>query len=154
MADDRTLESRIAELESRTQISDLIADYCRGVDRKNLDVFTSLWHPDAEYLVGTGRGDFHGLDEIRRFPDVAAQAWRETYHWTTNHVVRFEGEDAARGTSDCLAMCTHHDGRMSYVSATYTDVYERREGQWKFARRQVTRWFVSSPVDIELLPPS
>jgi gamma-hexachlorocyclohexane dehydrochlorinase len=123
------------------------------VDRKDLERFSSLWHEDAEYLIGAGRGDFRGLAEIRRFPEVAGKVWRETYHWTTNHVVEFDGADTAGGTSDCLAMCTHHTGEVSYVSATYLDRYERRDGQWKFARREVKRWFVSAPVDIELLPP-
>jgi gamma-hexachlorocyclohexane dehydrochlorinase len=153
MDEDVSFESRVARLESRTEIGDLVATYCQGVDRKNLDRFSSLWHDDAEYLIGAGRGDFHGLDEIRRFPDVAAKVWRETYHWTTNHVVVFDGPDRAEGTSDCLAMCTRHSGEVSFVSATYLDRYERRNGCWKFARREVRRWFVSAPVDIELLAP-
>jgi ketosteroid isomerase-like protein len=148
-----TLESRISRLESRSRISDLVAGYCEGVDRKDLPKFSSLWHDDADYLIGAGRGDFHGLAEIVRFPEVAAEHWRETYHWTTNHVVTFERDDRATGRSDCLAMCTHHDGQVSFVSATYLDVYERRDGEWRYSRREVKRWFVSEPVDIKLLPP-
>ena len=148
-----SLEARVDRIESRTRIDELVAGYCEGVDRKDLAKFSSLWHDDAEYLIGAGRGDFHGLEEIVRFPDVAAKAWRETYHWTTNHVVAFSGDDEATGRSDCLAMCTHHSGQVSFVSATYLDVYQRRDGNWRFTRREVIRWFVSGPVDIELLPP-
>jgi ketosteroid isomerase-like protein len=149
-----TLESRLGRIESRTEIAALVAHYCRGVDRKDLERFSSLWHEDAEYLIGAGRGDFHGLSEIRCFPDVCAKAWRDTYHWTTNHVVEFEDDDRATGVSDCLAICTHHSGEISFVSATYRDRYARHaEGRWKFARREVIRWFVSAPADIELRPP-
>ncbi|HEY1966774.1 MAG TPA: nuclear transport factor 2 family protein [Pseudonocardia sp.] len=140
-------------MESRTELAHLVARYCQGVDRKDLEQFSSLWHDDAEYLIGTGRGDFHGLAEIRRFPQVAAKVWRETYHWTTNHVVEFTDDNRADGTSDCLAICTHHSGQVSFISASYLDRYERRDTNWKFARREVKRWFVSAPVDIELLPP-
>ena len=87
MSDGLSLESRVDRIESRTRIAELVAGYCEGVDRKELDKFTSLWHDDADYLIGAGRGDFHGVDEIAGFPAVAAKAWRETYHWTTNHVI-------------------------------------------------------------------
>jgi ketosteroid isomerase-like protein len=153
MAEALSLESRVDRIESRTRIAELVAGYCEGVDRKDLAKFTSLWHDDADYLIGAGRGDFHGLDEIARFPDVAAKAWLETYHWTTNHVVTFSADDRATGRSDCLAMGKHHSGQVSFISATYLDVYQRRGADWRFSRREVKRWFVSGPVDIELLAP-
>lgn len=148
-----SIEQRLDQIESRTQIAALVAAYCEGVDRKNADRFLSLWHDDAAYLIPGGRGDFYNIDGIARALEVIQKAWRETYHWTTNHVVDFETPDRATGRSDAFAICTHHDGRVSHVAATYDDVYERRDGTWRFARRLVTRWFVSAPLDIELLPP-
>jgi ketosteroid isomerase-like protein len=147
------MAERLDEMESRTQIAALVAGYCEGVDRRNTEKFLSLWHEDAAYLIPGGRGDFYNTDGIRQSLEVIAKAWRETYHWTTNHVVTFATPDEATGRSDAFAICTHHDGRVSYVAATYDDVYSRRGGQWRFAKRLVTRWFVSAPVDVELLPP-
>jgi ketosteroid isomerase-like protein len=149
----RSLEDRVDQIESRTAIAALVAGYCEGVDRQNLERFMGLWHDDAAYLIPGGRGNFHGTEGILASQEVIAKAWRETYHWTTNHTVDFESGDRAVGRSDVFAMCTHHDGRVSYVGGTYDDIYERRAGVWKFAQRTVTRWFVSAPVDIELLPP-
>ncbi len=149
----RTLEQRLDEFDSRVEIGALVANYCRGVDQRETELFLGLWHPDAEYLVPGGRGEFRGLEEIRRFPDVVDKAWKSTKHWTTNHVIVFEGEERATGRSDCYAMCEHHDGKVSLVAATYDDRYERREdGVWRFAHRLVTRWFVSEGQDIALLP--
>lgn len=148
------LEERIDRIESRTEIAALVAGYCEGVDCKDLAKFTSLWHDDAEYLIGVGRGDFCGLAQIATFPAVAAKAWAGTHHWTTNHVVEFTGADHATGRSDCIAIGEHHDGRASFISATYLDEYARRDGAWKLTRRQVLRHFVSSPVEMALLPPS
>jgi gamma-hexachlorocyclohexane dehydrochlorinase len=148
-----TDSERLDRLESRHEIGDLVAGYCEGIDRKDLDKFVGLWHPDAVYLIGAGRGDFHGLPEIRRFPEVAARAWVQTHHWTTNHVITFIDADSASGRSDCIAICEHHGGGASVISATYLDSYTRRAGGWKFSRRQVIRWFVSSELDIKLLPP-
>ncbi|MGP3533987.1 nuclear transport factor 2 family protein [Microbacterium sp. RD1] len=148
-----TLEQRIAEIESRTRIGDLVANYCRGVDQREEELFLALWHPDASYLIPGGRGDFHHTDGIRQSLVVIGKAWKSTKHWTTNHVITFESDDVATGRSDCFAICEHHDGRVSLVSATYDDRYERREdGVWRFATRLVTRWFVSAGEEISLLP--
>ncbi len=150
---ERTLEERLDELESRTSISELVAGYCETVDRRDEGRFMRLWHDDAAYLIPGGRGDFIGTEQIRHSLEVIAKAWKETYHWTTNHVVRFEGHDVAHGRSDVYAMCTHHGGQFSFVGGTYEDTYERRDGAWRYARRYVDRHFVSAPVAVELLPP-
>jgi hypothetical protein len=150
----KTLEARIDELESRAQIGALAAGYCRGVDQRDDEFFIALWHPDASYLIPGGRGDFHNTDGIRQSLVVIGKAWRSTKHWTTNHVIEFTSEDVATGRSDCFAVCEHHDGKVSFVSATYDDVYERREdGAWRFAKRLVTRWWVTPGEDITLAAP-
>jgi ketosteroid isomerase-like protein len=148
-----TLEERVDRIESRAAVGELVAGYCEGVDRHDLDRFMGLWHDDAAYLIPGGRGDFYGTDGIRQSQEVIGKAWKETYHWTTNHTVRFESADRAIGRSDVFAMCTPHDGGVCYVGGTYDDVYERRAGTWKFSQRTVTRYFVSAPVDVSLLPP-
>lgn len=151
---ERSIEARVDELESRAAIGALVAGYCEGVDRKDSDRFQGLWHHDAAYLIPGGRGDFHGAEGIRESQAVIAKAWKQTYHWTTNHTVEFQDPDRATGRSDCFAMCQHHDGeKVSLVGATYLDKYERRDGVWKFAERYVQRWFVSAGEQIALLPP-
>lgn len=149
-----SVEERLAQIESRTAIAALLATYCHGLDRKDEALFRSIWHDDADYLVGTGRGDFHGIDEIATFPWVAAKAWTQTHHWTTNSVVTFASPTQASGRSDCIAICEKVGGGACFISATYVDAFEQREGIWKLNQRQVLRWFVSSPADLTLLPPS
>ncbi len=148
------LEARLDELESRVRISEIIARYCEGVDRKEPDVFKSIWHDDAEYLIGADRGNFTGLDDIARFPDIVRNVWKNTYHWTTNSVVTFQARDAASGVSECFAMCEKHDGGVCFVGARYVDEFSRRNGVWKLAKRRVQRWFQSTPQDLNLAPPA
>jgi ketosteroid isomerase-like protein len=149
-----SLEAQLDQLQSRTAINDLVAGYCEGTDRRDLAKFLTLWHDDADYLIPGGRGDFHGIDGIRQSQEVIAKAWKQTFHWTTNHTVVFETPDRATGRSDCFAMCQHVDGeKVSTVGCTYLDKYERRDGVWKFAERYVNRWFVSAGEDVQLLAP-
>lgn len=149
----RTAEDRLAEIESRVEIGALAANYCHGVDQREPELFIELWHADAAYEIPGGRGDFYNTDGIRESLVVIGNAWKSTKHWTTNHVITFEDADVASGRSDCFAICEHHDGKVSLVSATYDDEYQRRDdGVWRFAKRRVTRWFVSAGEDIALLP--
>lgn len=151
----RTIEERLDELESRAAIAELVAGYCEGVDRKDGDRFLALWHDDAAYLIPGGRGDFYGHDGIRQSLVVIGAAWSRTWHWTTNHTIAFQDADHATGRSDVFALCEKHEGGGTcLVSATYEDVYERRDGRWGFTRRLTNRWFVSPPQDIPLPPPA
>ena len=149
----RSIESRLEEIESRTAISDLVAGYCEGLDRYDRARFVGLWHDDAQFLVPGGRGDSEGINQIREVQLAIEKAWARTFHLTTNLVVRFQGPDSATGRSDCLAMSqSRDDGRITYVGAMYDDVFERRDGEWKFARRTVHRRFVTAGVDVQFLP--
>jgi hypothetical protein len=153
LATERSLADRVDQLESRTAIDALVAGYCEGTDRRDLELFLTLWHDDAEYLIPGGRGDFYGTDGIKQSQEVIKKAWKETYHFTTNHTVTFSSADDATGRSDCYAICVHQNGNISHVGCTYLDTYQRRDGEWKFAKRLVNRWFVSEPLAVELLPP-
>jgi hypothetical protein len=149
-----SLEDRLDRIDSRNAINDLVAGYCEGTDRRDGELFASLWHDDAAYLIPGGRGDFYGADGIRKSQEVIAEAWKQTFHWTTNHTVKFSSRDRATGRSDCFALCQHNDGeKVSLVGCTYFDKYERRDGTWKFAERYVNRWFVSAGENIPLLAP-
>jgi len=151
----RSIEERLDEVESRTTIAALVAGYCQGVDRRDLDLFMSLWHDDGTLNILGGRGVFHGTDELRNSQAGVAKAWARTWHWTTNATVKFETPDRAIGRADVFAICERHDdGHICLVGGTYHDVVERRAGAWKFTERVIDRYFVSTPQDIPLPPPS
>ena len=152
---DRSLEARVDELESRAAIADLIAGYCEGVDHRDMDRFMGLWHEDSQLSIDGGRGDFQGTDRLRESQAGVAKAWARTWHWTSNHTATFQDADHATGRSDVFAVCEHHnDGGTCLVGGTYFDSYERRNGEWKFAKRAINRWFVTPAQDIPLPPPS
>ncbi|WP_084027735.1 nuclear transport factor 2 family protein [Mycobacterium avium] len=125
------------EIRSRLLIQDLVANYCHGMDKHDLDLFMALWHPEAEFLPGEPFGNFYGADEIRRA--VTELVWPglpRTRHWTVNLVVKIDG-DQATGLADVIGSATTPDGVMASVDATYEDRYERRDGVWCFVRRRI-----------------
>jgi hypothetical protein len=144
---------RIDELHSRSEIMELGAKYCAGIDRRDPCAFESIWHEDAEYVVGRRAGRFHGREQLAKVLGFVAKSYVSTHHWTTNHIVDFDEPDRAHGVSDSFAICITPAGSPCLVAATYDDDYERRVGQWKILRRVVSRWFVSEPMDLALVTP-
>src|SRR5579864_5098115 len=97
MGDNASLRS----VTDRQQITDLIYRYCRAVDRIDVELGYSVWHPDGlaeyeAYYSGTGRGV---IDKICG----NHQALLAHSHQISNIIIELDGERA---------------GSESYVTAT------------------------------------
>lgn len=129
---------RVDELESRASLRDLVTDYCLGFDTHNWDKFISIWHEDAVWEIGPPFGTFHGHDGIRQAVfDVLYPAWRETHHLTSNLRLEFDDPNRAHGVCNVDCMGATADDIVQMISATYSDDFERRDGVWKIAKRNV-----------------
>jgi gamma-hexachlorocyclohexane dehydrochlorinase len=134
----QALLRRVDELESRMALRDLVTDYCLGFDTKDWNRFIGIWHEDAVWEIGPPFGTFHGHEGIREAVfDVLYPVWRETHHLTSNLRVTFADADHAHGICNVDCMGATADDIVQMISATYTDDFERRDGSWKIARRQV-----------------
>ena len=132
------LINRVDQLESRASLRDLVTDYCQGFDNHNWDQFISIWHADAVWEIGPPFGTFYGHEGIRQaVNDVLYPAWRETHHLTSNLKLEFDGPDRAHGVCNVDCMGATADDLVQMISATYSDDFERREGIWKIAKRNV-----------------
>jgi gamma-hexachlorocyclohexane dehydrochlorinase len=146
---------RVDELESRAAMRDLVSDYCIGFDRHDWDRFIAIWHEDAVWAIGEPFGDFVGHEGIREAVfEVLYPAWRETNHLTTNLRISFSDADHAVGTSDVDCMGANPEGVVQMVGATYTDTFERRDGVWKIARRDVRMHYFNPMPGVEMSAPS
>lgn len=126
-------EARLDVLESRAAIADLMARYATAFDRRDLDGFLSVWHPDAGWSMGPGH-DASGHDAIRASAEGAWEQVAQTHHWPTNVIVDVDGDTAA-ATADAHAMVKAADGSWSQVGASYRDTWTRRDGRWALQRR-------------------
>ncbi|MEZ5121006.1 MAG: nuclear transport factor 2 family protein [Solirubrobacterales bacterium] len=86
-------------LESVQEISRLGAEYCHGLDGRDMDRFLRIWHPEAG---GSSGPDVRpvGHAEIREL--VSGGIWpafSETHHWMSNLVIDVDG-DTATGQCD------------------------------------------------------
>ena len=133
---------RIDELESRAAIRDIVTDYCQGFDTQNWDQFISAWHEDAVWEIGPPFGTFVGHGGIRKAVyEVLYTVWRETHHLTTNLRLKFKDANHAHGVCNVDCMGATKDNVVQMINATYTDDFERRNGVWKIAKRNVVIHF-------------
>lgn len=133
------LSQRLDIIESRTAMRDLVSDYCIGFDGHDWDRFIGIWHDDAVWEIGPPFGTFTGHAGIKEAVDaILYPVWRETHHLTTNLRLDFQGPDNATGICNVDCMGATKDNVVQMVGATYCDDFERRNGQWKIAKRRVT----------------
>ena len=143
-----TLEQRIQTLEDREAIRELIANYCRGVDGRDEQLFMSVFHDDARYLIGGTFGDAIGTDDIKAMLHGLWSTFTEMHHWATNVVIEVDG-DQARAWCNADVTGTDTKGRALMFAASYTDQL-RRVGEgatWKFTERDIDRHYMTPVVE-------
>ncbi len=127
----------LARLLDERAIRDVLARYCRGLDRMDKDMAYSVWHPDAtvDYdgiFEGTGH-DF--IDWV-----WASHAGLERHsHQIANAIVQLSGDRATSEAYVTVALWSKPDaeGRQTEIVARgrYLDRWERRMGIWAIAHR-------------------
>jgi hypothetical protein len=132
--------------EANEALRSLAARYASGVDRRQLDVFLSAFHPVATLAVHqpqAGPDDkprlMRGHSEIGRVVELIAR-YPATFHLLGQGRYEVHG-DQASGEVYCVA--NHYvpsdQGACNYVMyIRYEDEYRRdRGGPWKIERRDV-----------------
>jgi hypothetical protein len=133
-----SLEARIERLESLDEIRQLVAKYCLALDVRDLDAMVGLFPEDVR--VGGGRS---GRAELKRwFDETLRVQFTGTAHVTGNHIIEFDGPEAARGL---VYSRNEHETGDEWVIMTmmYWDRYERIDGRWYFRRRLPLYWYAT-----------
>ena len=70
-------------LDARTEIKDLVLLYCRAIDRVDMTLLRSVYHPDAK----DHRTRFDGtLDEFMSYMANLLERYDGTHHIAANHL--------------------------------------------------------------------
>ena len=150
----RLLE-RIDRLESRIALRDLVTDYCQAFDGLDFDRFLRIWWADCVWDIGPPFGRFDGHEGIRRaVQEVLWPVWRETHHLTSNLRLAFEDADSAHGVCNVDCMGATRDNVVQMISATYRDHFQRRDGEWRILRRDVTIHYFNPIPGAQMTPPA
>jgi len=129
------ISPEVQHLLDRQAILDCIHRYSRGLDRHDDALLASCFHPDAIDNHGNWVG---GLED---FIAWANHDIHESYaahtHNITSHFAEIDG-DVANAESYVIFILRHKDGELVKVGGgRYLDRFERRDGEWKIALRQL-----------------
>ncbi len=121
----------------RREIEDVLVDYCRMLDRMDLEGLSRLFTADCEVIFGPDpRLCASGRDDLRRSMERMWR-WQRTAHHLSNVRVWPKGADAARVESCVHAWHEAPDGTTAEVFGIYRDRLVRAHGNWRIARREM-----------------
>lgn len=126
------------------EIEQLAYRYAAAVDACDVDAFLAVFVPDARlrsYHPDTEVpfADLAGHEQLASIPNAMNNIFRSTAHMMTNHLVDVDG-DSATGTVLCTARHLSNDPAdpaALTVVIRYVDRYERYDGVWRIADRQI-----------------
>lgn len=130
------MQKTLEELLAEAAIRDVQIRYCRAVDRMDFDLLRSCFHPDATAEYGFFQG---GVDAFVEMAGRELQAYTGTVHFTGNQLVEVDGDSAwAEHYTTASHRCPADEAGplRDYVAIVrYVDRMERRNGDWRIARR-------------------
>jgi hypothetical protein len=137
-------------------IRGVVLRYCRGVDRLDLELVRSCYHPDATDSHGSFSG---GVEDFLTWVERILRRYTMTMHYVANQLVESHGEHRARCESYGVAIHRSAGGEEQGNLTTgfrFIDDFERRAGEWRIVRRvATTEWVqVSREEDQWPVPPT
>lgn len=128
-------ETELEKLSARLALEDLAGRYVRAIDRRDMALLRSVYHPDAVDEHGTAYvGDVEGF--IAAMPGLMGN-YAVTQHQIHSKVFAIDGE---RADGELYFTAYHRmiePARHLVVHGRYLDNYEKRDGEWKIARRRL-----------------
>jgi hypothetical protein len=128
-----TIEDRLARLESEVRVArdkqeiyDLIMRYCRGVDRADYELLSSVVSPGE-------------AADAKMITDTVFKVSKLTMHFIGNVLIDVDG-DKAKSESYFISYHLVDRGGKDFLrekAARYLHRWERRNGQWTMTYRDV-----------------
>ncbi|MCR9094127.1 MAG: nuclear transport factor 2 family protein [bacterium] len=137
------MTARVDLLADESAIRDTLARYWRGIDRRDVALVASAYHPDAQDDHGYFEGSVEGFLE-----SLEPSVWRffeKTFHFSGQIAVDFDPSCPDRAVAESYAEAHHlrrgEDGALHDLvyGLRYVDAFERRDEEWRIARR-VCAW--------------
>lgn len=133
MTDD-SLTGRIARLEARAAIQDLLVRYAFLIDDHDFDALGDLFTAGARF--GSPGSTHEGRDDIVANYRRLASVYPVSLHEARGSVIEFLDDDHASGR--VLGFSEQANDEHSVITSfRYHDEYVRQDGHWRFAARHV-----------------
>ncbi len=138
VAESAGLAERVARLEAREEIRDLVARYGMAVDDRDVEALAAMFTSDATFGLADGMVANQGRQAVIDFYTERMAAFGATYHYPHSHVIDLDSDrpDHATGVVNAHAELAL-DGRTLVTALRYHDRYRVEAGRWCFVERRV-----------------
>lgn len=143
-----SVEQRIARLEARAEISDLIARYCFTVDERDIDGIGQCFTRDGSFRSLDGLMNATGRDAVIAQFHGRFSVLGPSNHFTHDHTLEFDDLDPRRagGVVNSHAEVVRN-GEPMLASLRYHDEYRVEDGHWRFHSRTLAFFYYLRPSD-------
>jgi uncharacterized protein (TIGR02246 family) len=139
------LERRIASLEARAEIAELLARYAFLLDDHEFEALGELFTPDARF--GSPGSTHTGRAAIVANYRALGEVYRITLHEARGFVLEFLDDEHARG--EVLGFSEQASAQHTVITSfRYRDEYVRMDGRWRFAARQVRTLYAMTHAEL------
>lgn len=135
LAQSSSVDARLKQLEDKDQIAQLLIDYGRHLDSRDLAAYASLFATDGEWVGGFGT--VKGRSEIKTFMEKSLGTGPNrgnSYHIMSNFMITVKG-DTATAWSRWTFVTPGANGATIAQAGRYDDTLVRENGVWKFKKR-------------------
>ena len=130
-----SVEARLRLMEDKEQIAQLLIDYGRHLDSRDLAAYAALFALDGEWVGGFGT--INGRANIQAFMEKSLGTGPNragSYHIMSNFAIMVTG-DTATAWSRWTFVTPGERGATIAQAGRYDDTLVRENGAWKFKRR-------------------
>jgi hypothetical protein len=144
----RDVEQRIARLEARVQIRELVARYCFTIDERDIEGIGQCFTRDGSFRSLDGVMNASGRDAVVAQFHGRFSVLGPSNHFTHDHIIQFDDGEPARATGivNSHAEVVRNDEPM-LASLRYHDEYRLEEGLWRFRVRTLAFFYYVRPAD-------
>jgi hypothetical protein len=142
-----SIERRLAVVEAKLEIGDLLTRYCISVDDRDMAALADCFTVDGQLIGKDGRDPGIGRAEVMSRYRSRFASLGPTYHWTHNHIITIDEESLAEASGIVLSHAEIWRSGKAYVAALrYEDRYRKEGGRWRIASR-TTGFFYYMPFE-------
>lgn len=127
------LSRDLEELLDKQKLHENMMLYCRGQDRKDIDLMKSTYWPDSTDDHGSFVGNGHDFCEWAY--NNQRISGHSALHHCGNTLIELNGYHAKRETVFMYVMVQPNTKQTFVIGGRYRDLCEKRAGQWKVLRR-------------------
>jgi hypothetical protein len=140
-----SLETRVARLEARADIQELLVRYTFLIDDHEFDALGELFAPDAEF--GSPASSHVGRAAIVANYRELGELYPITLHEARGCVLEFLDDERARG--QVVGFSEQANDEHTVITAfRYSDEYVRLDGRWLFKARRVRTLYAMTHAEL------